>query len=186
MALLIGGLLLWSAVHLVPTAGASFRARVVASRGEALYLGGFSVSILLSLVLIVLGWQSAVPSHWYLLTGPVRHVAMLLVLIAFVLLVAAQLPTRIRRLVRHPQLVGVIVWAVAHLLLNGDSRSVVLFGALALWAALEIALINRRDGAWVKPEAPPWSRELLVAVLGLGLYGLFAFLHPYFTGMPVA
>jgi len=154
--------------------------------GKNGYKLSFTALLLIALALIITGWRSTVPELLYSLAVPFRHGAMLLVLLAFVLFGASQYPSRIKQFVRHPQLTGVIVWAAAHLLVNGDSRSVVLFGSMAVWASLEIVLINRREGAWVKTPVPGWGRELRGLIISLVIFVLVVLAHPYFTGVAVA
>ena len=93
--------------------------------------------------------------------------------------------SRVKRVLRHPQLTGVLLWAIAHLLLNGDLRSVALFGGLALWSVLEILLINRRDGAWVRPEAPPLATDAVTAVVAVLVLGALVWAHPWLAGVAV-
>mgnify|MGYP001823224390 FL=1 len=119
----------------------------------------------------------------YMLPYGLRRAFMLMILIAFILMGASNYPTRIKSFIRHPQLTGVAIWALAHLLLNGDNRSIVLFGWLGAWAILEIILINRREGAWVKQASPGWARELRGLVISLVVFVVFAVAHPYFTGV---
>ena len=80
-------------------------------------------------------------------------------------------------------LTGVFVWAAAHLLVNGTVRAIVLFGTLAVWALLEIILINRREGDYVKPDVPGFSRELRGLLISLVVILVVLFLHPYFAGV---
>lgn len=186
MELIIIGLLLWSAVHLLPSLGLPLKQAVVAKLGEKPYLLMFTVLIISSLVLIVMGWRQTIPSYWYVLPPASRHIGMLLVLLAFLLFGASQYPTRIRRFVRHPQLTAVIIWATAHLLMNGDSRSVVLFGGLGLWAIMAMIFINRRDGVWVKPEiGSSWGVEVLGAFVSVAVMVAVMFAHPYIAGIPL-
>lgn len=183
MILLVCGLLLWSLVHLIPTVGISIKQRWISALGLKRYIRTFMLLIITSLVLIVLGWRSASPTHLYFLPPFVQSIAIALIVFAFILFVAATHPTRIKRFVRHPQLTGVALWAVAHLLLNGDSRSVLLFGWLGIWAVLEIILINKREGNWIKqpvPEAKLEAKVFVKAAIGITVIAL---LHPYFTGM---
>jgi hypothetical protein len=79
----------------------------------------------------------------------------------------------------------VAIWAFAHLMMNGDSRSVVLFGTMLVWAVLSIMLINRRDGDRIKPEVPGWGREIRGFVISLVVFVVFVFLHRYITGVPI-
>lgn len=80
-------------------------------------------------------------------------------------------------------LAGVAVWALAHLLTNGTTRALVLFGGMGAWALIEILLINRRDGVYVKPEAPGFNEELKGLFFSAGILLLVLLAHPYFTGV---
>ena len=185
MGLLIAGLLIWCLVHLMPSLATPLKQNLITRLGDKGYKLLFTVLMLTSLALIVFGWRSATPSHLYQLPGYTRHIAMLLVLIAFVLFGASNYPTRIRQLIRHPQLTGVIVWAFAHLMLNGDSRSVLLFTSLGTWAVLEIIFINKREGEWVKQPVPGWAREVRGLVISLVVFVVVVMLHPYMTGVSI-
>ena len=121
----------------------------------------------------------------YALPPVVTHLALTLIVVAVYLIVSASRPSRLKRVLRHPQLTGVFLWAVAHLLLNGDSRSLLLFGTLATWTLVEMLVINRRDGVWVRPEAPPLSTDLATAAVALVVLAVLIWAHPWFTGMPV-
>jgi hypothetical protein len=77
----------------------------------------------------------------------------------------------------------VATWAGAHLLANGDSRSLVLFGGLGVWAVLEIILINRRDGAWEKPEPLPLSADVTPLIAAAVAFAVLLFVHPWISGV---
>jgi uncharacterized membrane protein len=109
-------------------------------------------------------------------------VTALLVLIAFILIVAPYHATNLKRVLRHPQLTGVIIWGIGHLLANGESRSIVLFGGLTAWAVIEILLLNRRDGAWTKPDPVPVKKDLILTVAGLVVYVVIAASHQWLFG----
>lgn len=183
MTLLICGLLLWSLVHFVPTIGISIKNRWVGAMGKKGYGRSFMLLIITSLVLIVFGWRSMSPTYLYFLPLYVQSFSVVLIVVAFILFVAATHPTRIKRFIRHPQLTGVALWATAHLLLNGDSRSVLLFGWLGIWALLEMILISRRDGKWIEQPVPERKLEAKVFVKASIGIAVLALLHPYFTGM---
>ncbi len=185
MGLLVAGVLIWCLVHLFPSLAAPRRQKLIAQLGENAYKGLFTVLILFALALIIFGWRSTVPALLYQLPGFTRHLAMLLILVAFILFTASSYPSRIKQFIRHPQLTGVIVWAFAHLLLNGDSRSVLLFGGLGLWAILEIILINKREGEWVKQPVSSWAKELAGFAISLVVFVVVVMLHPYMTGVPI-
>ncbi|PLX45382.1 MAG: NnrU protein [Hyphomicrobiales bacterium] len=180
------GVLLWAMVHFIPVFLPGPRARVISAMGEGPYKGVFALAIAASIGIIVYGWRHTDPVLLYQLPGFVRHLMMLLVFLAIVLFAAAKSRSRIRLLIRHPMLTGVLVWAGAHLLVNGDSRSLILFGGLGLWALISIFGINARDGARQSPGAPwSWGREAVMLVGAVLVTGLLIFLHPWFTGMPV-
>jgi len=185
MTLLIAGLLVWSLVHFIPTLAIPLKQNLTDRFGANGYKLIFMVLILLSIALMVFGWRSIEPVFLYMLPYSLKHAFMLLILIGFILMGAAKYPTRIKSFIRHPQLTGVAVWAVAHLLLNGDNRSVVLFGWLGVWAILEIILINRREGAWVKQPVPGWGREFKGLAISVVVFVVFALAHPYFAGVAI-
>lgn len=182
MTLLLFGLLLFTLVHLLPAAFGTLRGSLIARVGENPYRGIFSLVIVISLVLIVLGWRSATPTVVYdppLHGGPVTSV---LVLMAFVLFVAARSGSNIKRIVRHPQMLSVILWSAAHLLTNGDSRSLALFGGLGAWAIAEILLCNRRDGAWQKPDRVSAKVDMITAAIGGVVFALVGYFHQALFG----
>lgn len=182
MTRLVLGVLLWSGVHLFPALAADGRKRLAARFGEKGYKGLFLVAMLLALYLIISGWKASVPEFLYIPPVWGRHVTALLVLVAFILFSASHGQNNIRRLVRHPQLSAVAIWGIGHLLANGESRSIVLFGGLALWAVVEIVLINRREGAWSRPEPAPRKKDVIAVIGGVVVYGVIAALHQWLFG----
>ncbi len=183
MIWLVLGVALWSLVHFIPSIGLPLKVKLTQQLGDKGYRIGFSVVVVLSIVLMVIGWRTTEPSALYLppdWTGPLAAVLMI---VAFVLFGAAKHPTRIKQVIRHPQLSGMIVWAAAHLISNGDTRSVVLFGGLGLWALIEIPLINAREGAWVKPDVPSFGAEVKGLVISFAIFAVALLLHPYFAGV---
>lgn len=183
MQLLITGLTLWVIVHLFPAVCKNMRAAIVEKIGLKPYSGMFALTILASVVLIVIGWRSIEPQYLYYPEAWTRHVTFLLVLITFILFAAAKSKTNIKRVLRHPQLTGLVIWSIGHLLANGEDRSIVLFATLGLWAILEIIMINKREGAWQKPEPVPVKNDVKTVIAGCVVYAVLMFLHPYFTGM---
>ncbi|MFK8048940.1 MAG: NnrU family protein [Halioglobus sp.] len=185
MIMLILGLMLFCAVHFVPSLAPQLKSALHGKLGEGGYKGTFSLLLMLSFGLMIMGWRSAQPELVYLPPVSLRHPAMLLVVVAFFLLAISNRPSGLRRWIRHPQLTGVMMWAIAHLLMNGDSRSVVLFGGMALWSLIEIIAINRREGAWIKDPAPPLSTDLISVAITAVVVAIVIAIHPYLSGMPV-
>lgn len=185
MALLMLGLAIWVLGHFFPILMPAQRAALKEKLGEGPYMGLFSLLIIGSIVLIVFGWKGTTPTQIYTTGMGFRHAAMSLVAIAFILFVATNVKTtRIKRFIRHPQLTGLVIWATAHLLANGDSRSLILFSTLGIWAILSILFINKRDGAWHKPETVlSWPKELLIVIGGIVLTGIFVKVHVYLAGV---
>ncbi len=176
------GILLWGLTHLIPAAFSGLRKNLLGKLGENGYKGAFTLLMVLAIYLVISGWKAAVPESVFLPPVWGRHVTALLVLIGFVLFFAPYPPNNIKRMLRHPQLTGVVCWGVGHLLANGEARSIVLFGGLALWAIIEMVLINRRDGAWRKPAPAPRKNDIILVVAGLAAYVIVASAHQWLFG----
>ena len=185
MLLLVCGLLLWSIVHLIPAIALPLKNAWINAVGEKSYPATFALLILASVVMIVLGWRTIIPEYYYVLPPISRTFTIVLMLLAFLLIGAAPRKTAIKKFIRHPQLTGVVLWAIAHLLSNGETRSIILFGWIGIWALLEILVINRREGEWVKPEAPGIGVEIRGLVITLVIFSVFVFAHPYFAGRAI-
>lgn len=183
MICLVLGVLLWSVVHLFPALGTTTRAAWIEKLGEGPYKGLFSLALVAAIVLMVFGWRSTPPVAVYaplIASGTVSNV---LVFVALLLFLASGVPTNIKRFIRHPQLTGLVVWAASHLLANGDGRSLALFGGLGVWGVVEILALNRRDGAWQKPEPLPLAAEVKPVVAGVIGFAIFYFAHPWLSGI---
>ena len=183
MVLLIVGILLFAGVHLVPSLAPALKASWLGRLGEGGYKGTFSLLLLASFALIITGWRSTQPEFIYTPSAALHHPALLLLVIAFLLMVVSSRKSRLGLLLRHPQLSGVTVWGIAHLLLNGDNRSLVLFGGLGLWALVEMPLINRRDGPRETPEAVPAAADVKLVVVALVAFGVLYVVHPWIAGV---
>ena len=177
MALFLAGITIFCLVHLFKAAAPAARDNLVSKFGENPYKGVFSLVILASLVMIVFGWKATIPRAVY--TPPLGPgiVPSVLVLVGLILFFASQAGGYIKRVLRHPQMLGTISWATAHLLTNGDSRSLILFGSLGLWALLEIILCNRRDGPRAQPTPASMRADVLAIVLGVAAFGLIGHFH---------
>jgi uncharacterized membrane protein len=185
MAMLGLGVFLFASVHLFPALAPQARAGILDRVGPGVYRAGFSLLLVTALALIIFGWRGIEPVFIYVPAAAMRLPAILILVLAFFLMAASSRNSRLCQWVRHPQLTGVLLWALAHLAMNGDSRSTVLFGGMALWAGTEILAINRRDGAWIKGAIPGWGAELVTLAIALVMVSVLAFIHPWISGMPV-
>lgn len=188
MIVLVLGLVLFLGVHSVRVFADDWRATQLAARGEGLWKGVYSLLSLAGLVLIVHGYGLARTAPVELWNPPVwtRHLASLLTLVAFVLLAAAYVPrTRIKAAVGHPMVLGVKVWAFAHLIANGRLADLVLFGAFLVWAIVLYGASRRRDRRkGTRYVAGPASRDAIAVVAGVVAWAAFAFwLHGALIGV---
>jgi len=179
------GLALFVGIHLVKSLAPDLRTALVDRLGYNPYRGLVSLLLLGAVALIVLGWRNTVPVQVYLPPPALHLPALALLPLAFLLMVASTRPSRLKRWLRHPQLGGFALWGAAHLMLNGDGRSLLVFGTLLLWALLEMWAINRREGVWIRGEAPGWGTEAVTVAITAVLVAAIVHLHPWIAGMPV-
>ncbi|GAB5483306.1 MAG: NnrU family protein [Parasphingorhabdus sp.] len=187
MGALIAGVLLWSIVHLVKSVAPGLRTNIRAKIGEGPHQGLVALLIIAAIALMVYGWRTA--QYEFVYDPPTwgRHLNMLLMVFAIFLFGAAQGKSQIKQFIRHPMLTGMLLWAAGHLLANGDSRSVVLFGGLGLWALISIFTVSRNEGAWEKPtETATVRREMLGFVIALVLYAILFGMHRFYAGVALA
>ena len=178
MIALILGLLVFLGVHSLRIVAEDWRTGVRARIGENAYKGVYSLLSLAGFVLLVWGYGQArlePVALWTPITG-MRHLAALLMLPSFVLLAAAYVPKNgIRARVHHPMVLGVKVWALAHLLANHTLADLLLFGSFLVWAVLDFRAARRRDRAAGTVYAPGTLAGTLITVVGgLVAYGVFA------------
>ncbi len=179
LPILIAGLALWWAAHLWKRAVPDSRARW-GEPGKGLV----TVLLLAAVVLMVVGFRGA---DTVLLWDPpafLRHLNNLLMLIAVYLFAASGMKTRITGVIRHPQLTAVKTWAVAHLLVNGDLASVILFGGLLAWAVVEVIVLNRAGAGRATPGPASTGREIGAALGAVVVFGLIGLVHGWLGYWP--
>jgi uncharacterized membrane protein len=179
MTLLIAGLVLWWGAHLFKRVAPQRRAAM----GEA-GKGVMAVLIVLSVVLMVIGYRGAAVIDLWFPPAFLVHLNNLLMILAFYLYAASGMKTAITRSIRHPQLTAVKTWAVAHLLVNGDLASVVLFGGLLAWAVVEVILINRAQPDWTRPAPVPARKEIMAVVAAVVVSGIVMLIHNWLGVQP--
>jgi uncharacterized membrane protein len=179
MTLMILGLLLWWGAHLFKRLAPARRA-ALGDAGKGLV----TVGVLAGVVLMVIGYRgNTAPDLWYP-PAFLTHVNNLLMLLAVYLYAASGMKTAITRKIRHPQLTAVKTWAVAHLLVNGDLASVVLFGGLLAWAVVEVILINRAEPDWTRNPPAPIGKEIGAVVGAVAVTGAIGWVHNWLGVWP--
>ncbi len=192
MLLLVIGLAAFILIHLIPTAP-DLRRGLIERFGETPYKIAFSVVSFAALALIVYGYSKLAtmpgknpvlwtPPHW------TRHITMLLMLLAFVMLAAAYIPSHIRTWLQHPMLAAVKTWAVAHLLVRGDAASVLLFGAFLAYAVYDRISVKRRQALGPLGSATGGlTGDIAVLVVGIAAYAVFVlWAHAALFGVPLS
>jgi uncharacterized membrane protein len=180
MIWLVIGVALWAYSHLMKRVTPGFRAGLGDGPGK----GVAAVLSLLAIGLMIYGYKTAeVVDLWY---PPefLRHINNLLMVIAVILVNLGHSRGVMRTWLRHPMLGAVKVWALAHLLVNGDLASLVLFGGLLAWAVVDMILINRMERGWVRPTKGPVVNDVIYLVISVLLVGVIGYVHAW-LGYPV-
>lgn len=173
--MLILGLVIFIGIHLLPT-WQGLRARLITRIGIGAYKAFFSIIAAISLVLIWVGFANSPhievfnPPSWGYKLVPI------LMLPALILLVAAYIPCNIRRVVKHPMLIGIKLWALGHLLANGDVASLLLFGSLLAFAVFDMISVKRRKALPARPKQPIYM-DAITVISGILLFGFIMHIH---------
>ena len=188
LAIEILGLVLFLSAHVFVSLRTN-RAALISSFGHGPYLGLFSLVSIVGVVLIGYGFARYraegliplwYPPHW------TRHIVVALMWPASIAVVAAYIPGDIKRVLKHPMLVGVKIWAAAHLCANGDLGGIILFGSVLAWAVYDRITLKRRTD----PGAPPVPiggrrNDIIAIIVGTILYLALGFVfHPIVIGVP--
>ena len=190
MIWLVVGLVLFLGIHSVRIVAPAFRQANIDQRGLYAWKGIYSLVAILGFVILVWGYGIARqdPVVFWVAPAWMSHVVALLMLPAMIFLVASQVPAgRIKAAVKHPMLLAVKIWALAHLLVNGDLASVLLFGGILVWAIVDRISEKKRLRAGItsNPVAGPVKWDIIAVIGGLVVYVLFvAGLHEWLIGVP--
>ena len=184
MAVLVFGLILFFAPHFLREFGLR-QGLKAALPSEAAYMGLYSLVSLAGLGLIVWG-KSIAP--FQMIWQPVyewRSLSLMLMIPAMVCVVAGNLPlSHLRKFLRNPMLIGVLLWSLSHLWSNGDLASMLLFGSFALWSAIKIFSLRHESDEKFKPPSFVWDIVSLLA--GLTLYIVIGLYHGQLFGVAIS
>ncbi len=181
MSLLIAGLVLFIATHSLRIFVDGWRGQMVARMGAMPWKGLVSVVSLIGFVLMVMGYAAARQSPIVIWTPPfwLSHLVSLVMLAAFILLIAAYIPRNgIKARLGHPMVISVKIWALAHLLVNGTVADLLLFGALLIWAVMSFRAARQRD----RREGAVRARGELLMTLITVVVGALAWVWFVFQG----
>jgi len=188
MVWLILGLILFHGIHSLRMIAPDWRNAQYEAMGENKWKSVYSLVSIIALVILVYGYSQArleagfiyIPPQWGAL------VAIVLMAFAFILMTFNVRSSRFRKITKHPFLMAIILWSIAHLLANGDTASVLLFGTFLVWAIANYLFVSRR-GDPLPPVAPLWQ-DLAAIIFGLILWVVFiTFGHEWLFGVaPIA
>ena len=195
MTQLILGLILFLGAHSVRIFADDWRTRTIEARGEKLFKGIYTLVALLGFYLLVVGYGAARLETVALWNPPrfTKHISILLMLFSSILLVAAYIPrNHFKTRLRHPMVLSVKVWALSHLIANGNLADVLLFGTFLIWAVLNFRSARARDRAQVQlsdpsedaPLKPNLFATLIALFGGMALWAVITFvLHAKVVGV---
>lgn len=187
MGMLLTGIVLFIGMHMVRIVAPGLRDAGIAKLGGAGWKILYAVVSIAGVYLIGKGYGAYRAEGSPILYDPplwMGHITILLMALAFIFLVAGNLPItgHIKSKLKHPMLISIKTWAIAHLLINGDVASVVLFGSMLAWAVISVIAIKKRGGPL--PVFTSAKADVLSIVIGLALWLVFAmWLHTWLIGV---
>ena len=180
-------LLLFLGMHSIPIIAEPIRNQFAANN-ELLWKAVYSLISIAGLFLIVIGYLEARLSPTLIDASPywLHHVSALLMLPFFILFLAPYFPGKISCIAKHPQLFAVILWALSHLLVNGNIADLLLFGSFFAWVVTDIISMRRRVPRPLPGLKSSAINDALIVITGLLLYGIFViYLHKILLGIPL-
>ncbi|MDF1750503.1 MAG: NnrU family protein [Alphaproteobacteria bacterium] len=177
MTLLVLGIFLWMGAHLYKRVLPVHRVALMENWGTKRFKIVITLAIVISLICMIIGYRQTEITYLYALPIWAWHLNNAMMLVALFLMEIGRVRGVLRSKIRHPMLTAVLIWASAHLLVNGDLSSVILFGGIGLWAVIEIALINRMDGPWQRPEPGSWFNDAKVLAIAAIVYVVVVGIH---------
>jgi uncharacterized membrane protein len=189
MLYLIAGIVIFAGVHLFSMLLPDHRDSLKQRLGEGPYKGLHALVSLVGLGLMIWGFWTlgsgpAAGDFAYVPAESMRRVTTLLVLFGFICMGASHGKGYLKHWLRNPLSIGIVLWALGHLLSNGRLYDVLLFGTFLFLAVLDIVLSTVRGK---RPSHEPRFRSDVTAVIsGVVIYAIFLFgFHPYVLNLPV-
>ena len=182
MNLLILGIIIFFSIHLVPIS--PLKNILINQLGENKYKGLYSLIALVGLLIIIYGFGHA---DFYHVWDPLpysREIAIALMPISMVLLVAANMQTNIKRYIKHPMLVAILVWSFVHLIGNGDLRSIILFASFGVYALIDI-IFSKKVLTTNNTTNYTLAKDIIVIIIGLLIYAIIVHFHQYIAGVAI-
>ncbi len=188
MGMLVFGLVLFIGIHLIRIVMPGLRDAGISKFGSTGWQIFYAAVAIAGVYLMAKGYgayRAEGSPIIYQAPSGMGHLTTLLMALSFIFIVAGNLPVagHIKAKLKHPMLIGIKTWAVAHLLVNGDVASVILFGSLLVWAIISVIGIKKRGGE--PPVASSAKPDLIAVVVGIVFWLVFAmWLHPWLIGVP--
>lgn len=188
LLILVIGLVVLLGAHVFVTFREA-RARLMAQLGQNGYRALFSVVAIVGLALIVWGYGDYRAHEWIQIWSPpafMRHITVGLMLLSVIFITASFIPSHIKNWLQHPMLASIKIWALAHLLSNGDLGSILLFGSFLAWGVYARIAAKRRGDLGATSASAGWANDAIVVVVGIGIFiALGYYFHPHVIGVPV-
>ena len=182
MNLLILGIIIFFSIHLVPIS--PLKNILINRLGENKYKGLYSLIALVGLLIIIYGFDRAdLHAIWEPLPYS-REIALSLMPISIILLVAAHIQTNIKRVIKHPMLIAILIWSFVHLIANGDLRSIILFSSFGVYALIDI-IFSKKVLTTNNTLNCTLTKDIIVIVIGLLVYAIIVYFHRYIAGVVI-
>jgi len=182
MNLLILGIIIFFSIHLVPIS--PLKNVLINLLGKNKYKGLFSLISLIGLITIIYGFNHAdVYPVWNSVTYS-KEIALALMPISTILLAAANMQTNIKRILKHPMLIGIIIWSFVHILVSGDLRSIILFASFGVYSLIDI-IFSKKNSTTNEISNYPLIKDFIAVVIGLIAYMLIILFHNHIAGVAI-
>jgi len=182
MNLLILGIIIFFSIHLVPIF--PLKNILINRLGKNKYKGLFSLIALVGFLMIIYSYSR---TDFYPIWNPLpysKEIALLLMPISIILLVAANIQTNIKKFIKHPMLIGILIWSFVHLIANGDLRSIILFASFGVYALIDIIFSNK---VLTTNNTANYTltKDIIVVIIGLLVYAIIVYFHQHIDGVVI-